>query len=433
MNIPSNITSNNDKESFLKTRIDSLELPLDVFSVLIHNNIRTVRGLINKTDTELKKEFGFKESQVDIINGRLSELSLKVKIESYKIETRPNYNEEERGSFKQNITEVVSENLDSKGYGGIATDFANHFGIEEDILIGQSRKKEIVRMRDIMVYVLREYGNLSFPVIAKIIGNRDHTTVIHSFRKIQKISASFKDFENEFSDLILKSKEIKERKDQIEKLLINQLALSLEKMEQHKIKKLSQVDIPERSLQILGYYRQGLTLDNIGKIHNVTRERVRQIITRTVKQIVFNESISTGIQVDFETHLKEEKKIREDAIKSNKPVKEPKIYVRKYQWSLYHESCKMCGTKDIPHFKTGLCEECGNKSISGESREKIISEHLYKCDLCDMPRDEALKEYKKDFYLSRKMKSVLCRKCFLEMTGKSLGGIRKNKWRMFYN
>lgn len=432
MNFPSNITIHDDKESFLKTRIDSLELPLDIFNVLIQNNIRTVRGLINKTNLELKREFGFKDSQLDIIAGSLSELSVSIILESRK---RKVWSQESssQDEGKDEINNIVSGNVPSKGYEEIATSFANHFGIEEDILIGQSRKKEIVRMRDIMVYVLREYGNLSFPVIAKIIGNRDHTTVIHSFRKMEKVKTSFKDFEDEFHDLIFKSKEIKERKDQIEKLLIDQLALSLEKIEQHKIKTLTQVNISERNLQILESYRQGLTLDNIGKIHGVTRERVRQIIARTVKQIAFNESISTGEKIDFQDQLNEEKKIRNDAISSNKPVKEPKKYVRRYEWSLYYQSCKICGTTDVPHFKTGLCEECGNKSIIGEAREKIIQEHGHKCDLCDILRDKALEEYGRDFYLSRKVKSVLCRKCFLETTGKALGGIRKNKWRMFYN
>ena len=432
MNFSSNITSNEDKESFLKTRVDSLELPLDIFNALIQNNIRTVRGLINKTDLEIKTEFGLRNSELDLIAGSLSELSIKIILESRKREVgfqRPPSKLEDQ----KEIDNIVSDNLHSRGYEEIAISFARHFGIDEDVLIGQSRKKEIVRMRDIMVYVLREYGNLSFPVIAKIIGNRDHTAVIHSFRKMEKIKNSFKDFEDEFNDLIIESKKIKERKDQIEKLLIDQLSLSLEKIEQHKIKTLTQVDVPERNLQILELYRQGLTLENIGKIHLVTRERVRQIIVRTIKQIAFNESISIGVKVDFEKQLSEEKKIRNDAVNNNKPVKEAKKYVRKYKWSMYYESCKMCGTIDVPHFKTGLCEECGNKSITGEAREKIIEQHGYKCDLCDTSRDKVIEQYKKDFYLSRKVKSVLCRKCFLETTGKALGGIKKNKWRMFYN
>ncbi len=428
MNIPSNITSNSEKESFLKTRVDSLNLPLDIFNTLIQNNIRTVRGIMNKSNVELKKEFSFKNSQIDIINKALSELSINVNFEPNKIETRIPYEEDQSSIIKQDISSVLFEDLNVKDYNEIVISFANHFDIKEDILIGSSRKKEIVKMRDIMVYVLREYGNLSFPVIAKIIGNRDHTTIIHAFRKMQKASASFKDFETEFHNLIVRSKDFKERKDQIEKSLIDQLALSLEKMEQH-----NQVDIPERNLQILESYRQGLTLDNIGKIYTVTRERIRQIVTHTVRQIVFNESISTGIKIDFENQLNEEKKHRNNIIRNNKPIKAPKKYVRKYRWSLYYQSCKICNTTDIPHFKTGLCEECGNKSITGEVREKIIEEHDYKCDLCDISRNKVIEEYKRDFYLSRKARSVLCRKCFLKTTGKKLGKIKKNKWRMFYN
>ena len=36
------------------------------------------------------------------------------------------------------------------------------------------------------MYILREYFNISYPAIGKEIGGRDHTTVIHSYEKIQQ-------------------------------------------------------------------------------------------------------------------------------------------------------------------------------------------------------------------------------------------------------
>lgn len=47
------------------------------------------------------------------------------------------------------------------------------------------RKKEIVYVRQIIMYVLREYFNISYPAIGKEIGGRDHTTVIHSYEKVK--------------------------------------------------------------------------------------------------------------------------------------------------------------------------------------------------------------------------------------------------------
>jgi len=36
------------------------------------------------------------------------------------------------------------------------------------------------------MYVFRELTDLSYPMIAKEFGGRDHTTVIHAFEKIRK-------------------------------------------------------------------------------------------------------------------------------------------------------------------------------------------------------------------------------------------------------
>jgi len=53
--------------------------------------------------------------------------------------------------------------------------------------------------------------------------------------------------------------------------------------------------------------------------------------------------------------------------------------------------------------------------------------------MCNITRDESFKKYGRDFYLSRRTKSVLCKKCFLKKTGKILGDNNKNKWKKFYN
>ena len=45
-------------------------------------------------------------------------------------------------------------------------------------------KKEIVYVRQIVMYILREYFNISYPAIGKEIGGRDHTTVIHSYERV---------------------------------------------------------------------------------------------------------------------------------------------------------------------------------------------------------------------------------------------------------
>ncbi len=62
---------------------------------------------------------------------------------------------------------------------------ADHYGISEEIIYEKTRRKEIVRARQVAMYVLREDFNISYPLIGQKLGGRDHTTVIHSHLKIR--------------------------------------------------------------------------------------------------------------------------------------------------------------------------------------------------------------------------------------------------------
>jgi len=63
---------------------------------------------------------------------------------------------------------------------------ANFYNIEESSIYEKTRRKEIVRPRQIVMYVLRKDFNISFPSIGEKMGGRDHTTVIHSCEKIEE-------------------------------------------------------------------------------------------------------------------------------------------------------------------------------------------------------------------------------------------------------
>lgn len=61
---------------------------------------------------------------------------------------------------------------------------ANFFEINIEDLTGQSRKKELVVPRQIVMYLMREEMKSSFPNIGQELGGRDHTTAIHACLKI---------------------------------------------------------------------------------------------------------------------------------------------------------------------------------------------------------------------------------------------------------
>jgi chromosomal replication initiator protein len=63
---------------------------------------------------------------------------------------------------------------------------ASFYSINTDDITGKSRKKEIVRPRQITMFLIREELKASFPLIGQEIGGKDHTTAMHAYQKIKK-------------------------------------------------------------------------------------------------------------------------------------------------------------------------------------------------------------------------------------------------------
>ncbi len=64
---------------------------------------------------------------------------------------------------------------------------ANFYGITEKQLFIKTRKQEVVKPRQIIMYLLREEFKFSYPTIGNKIGGRDHTTVMHACEKITSL------------------------------------------------------------------------------------------------------------------------------------------------------------------------------------------------------------------------------------------------------
>lgn len=56
--------------------------------------------------------------------------------------------------------------------------------VEEQALLARSRKQEIVKPRQVSMYLIREDYRGSFPYIGQKLGGRDHTTALHGYEKI---------------------------------------------------------------------------------------------------------------------------------------------------------------------------------------------------------------------------------------------------------
>lgn len=61
-----------------------------------------------------------------------------------------------------------------------------YYNVELKDIQGPHRQKELVKPRQIIMYLLKNELGLTFPAIGRQIGGRDHTTAMHSVEKIEK-------------------------------------------------------------------------------------------------------------------------------------------------------------------------------------------------------------------------------------------------------
>lgn len=139
------------KAKSLTNNIDLKPDVLDFLAASIDSNVRELEGIVNVIvcQTQLK-------------NRPLSLLEIKNLIKN---NTKP----------KKNISIKDVMKL-----------IANFYNVNEESVYDKTRKKEVVKPRQVIMYILREDFNVSFPSIGEKMGGRDHTTVIHSCNKVKE-------------------------------------------------------------------------------------------------------------------------------------------------------------------------------------------------------------------------------------------------------
>jgi chromosomal replication initiator protein len=139
-----------------KAIANDLEINNEVFEFIasnITNNIRELEGALNRV--AVSAQLTNKEITLPFVQNLLSEL-----ISSGK----------KKGVTHKHIIKVVSDFYD----------------IGQEELVVKGRKKEVVKPRQIAMYLMRSELHYSYPGIGEKMGGRDHTTAIHAFEKITK-------------------------------------------------------------------------------------------------------------------------------------------------------------------------------------------------------------------------------------------------------
>lgn len=391
------------RNNFLKTRTEFLGFSTKLQNVLLNANIRTAGGIVRKKDSDLLKIKGFGQ------NG-LKEVRSKVIAQFNK------FSEEYHLLFKKEenrLSPEEEENLKKKNQKE-KEELNNRIQIIEQKYSEKQKEKRFIHLTNIVSL------GIDTKIETILLKNKIFTVGDFLENKIDNLKDKcFLDDEeidsllDIFDYLILKNTEIEKELENLrmqEYDLIGCLSYKLDKKNSYIIQENKK--ITTRDINIFILFRNGLTLEEIGRNNSVTRERARQIIKNTINKI----------GLDYK-----EEKLK---ILLKKNELKPKKVKKERFWSRDYKMCNSCNMTIFRHIRHGLCEKCIG-GFKGETREKIILSHHNKCDSCNLSRDKAKINHGRDFYI-RKDETVLCRKCFLHKTGKIIGINNKNKWKLFY-
>ncbi len=136
-----------------KTKSRNIDLEpqiIDYLATTIEGNIRELEGLVNNITCQMN----LKGRQLDL------------------------------GEIKHLIKDTAKP-AKSVSVKDVLKAISQFYDIEESTITDKTRKKEVVKPRQIAMYILREDYGVSYPAIGQKMGGRDHTTVIHSCDKVK--------------------------------------------------------------------------------------------------------------------------------------------------------------------------------------------------------------------------------------------------------
>lgn len=153
-----------------KIRKDGLHIPRDVIEFIsqtANGSVRDLQGVVNS----LMAYSIVYNSNIDM---RLAERVIK---RAVKIDDKP-----------LTIDEIIET-------------VCNHFNVSPSAVGGKSRKRDFVVARQVSMYLAQKYTKMPASRIGKLVGNRDHSTVIHSCTQVENRLKVDKEFLAEIQSL----------------------------------------------------------------------------------------------------------------------------------------------------------------------------------------------------------------------------------------
>ena len=84
---------------------------------------------------------------------------------------------------------------------------SDYYGVEVGAINTRSRKREVVQVRQVAMFLAKKYLDMSTSKIGQYVGNRDHATVLHACKAVANLADTDKQFRMELNeiDLLLQS------------------------------------------------------------------------------------------------------------------------------------------------------------------------------------------------------------------------------------
>jgi len=85
------------------------------------------------------------------------------------------------------LNTVQEKRADNLTFENIIDIVAEEMNLERDDILSSKREKKIVKARQVSMFLCRKLLKYSYPEIGKFFGGKDHSTVIYSVKKIQRL------------------------------------------------------------------------------------------------------------------------------------------------------------------------------------------------------------------------------------------------------
>ena len=132
------------------------------------------------------------DSNVRQLEGTLTRLTALVQLDDQRLDL---------DTARRFLREHTDEGASSLSAGDIIEQVAEHFHLEKGDLLSRSRKQTVAQARQIAMYLCRELTDESYDHIGSRFGGRDHSTVIHAYRKIEESLESDEELQDDISSL----------------------------------------------------------------------------------------------------------------------------------------------------------------------------------------------------------------------------------------